>query len=478
MKKKKGWFIAAAVLLLIAPFVFGGNSGPVETVAVRQADLVRTVRISGKVTPREKVDLGFEIAGTVTAVNKNVGQPVSRGETLVRLDAGSSAADLAKARAELTSAQAEYNKLEGTQTFENSVTSDKRSVVQAIRDAYTAATDAVQNKADQLFVDPLTAHPVIAGNFEGYNTLRQAVDTGRVTVGYALDAWEKLLINLPAADYSPDQLTLSKKYLSEISTFISNLSQAVNMFQVTNYMSQATIDSYKADILAARQSLNTATQGFITAENGLSSTLSEVPVQLARVEAAKAAVLNLQFKVGKASLVSPISGIVSLQEAKVGQAISAGTIATSVISPDYIIETYVPEVSIAGIKTGNSATVTLDAYGAAETFAAKVDQIDPAETIRDGVSTYKVRLSFVARDERVRSGLTANVAIETLRKPNVTLIPERAVIREGDEAFVYILSGEKEVKTAVSVGEKDSQGNIELLSGLSTSDSVVVNPEK
>jgi HlyD family secretion protein len=469
--------VAAAVLLIGGSLAAFGGGAAAETAEVRQADLVRTVRISGKVAPREKAELGFEIGGTVASVEKEAGEKVAKGQVLVSLSSGTIAANLQKAQAELASARAEYAKLEGTAAYENSVTSAEKSVLQAMKDAYTAASDAIENKADQVFVNPLSSSPEIKGSFDELVALRDPIVKGRVSIGYTLSDWRKLVDSL-GTSYTASELQLSKTYLAKTSDFISLLSRAVNMFEETAYMSQATIDGYKAGILAARQSLNAATQSFIDAEKGLSSTLGDVPVQLARVEAAEASVANLRYELGKTSLVSPISGVVARQDAKAGQAVSAGASLVSVISPDYIIEAYIPEVSIAGVKVGDGAEVTLDAYGPETAFAAKVEYIDPAETLKDGVSTYKVRLAFDAPDERVRSGLTANVSIETLRKPAVTLVPERAIVREGGKAYATLLAGKVEERTEVVLGDRDSQGGIEVLSGLSAGDRVLINPEK
>lgn len=478
VSKHKFWFIGGGVVAVSGVLLFSfGGAGVVETVSTRTEDLVRTVKISGKVIPSEKVDLAFEIGGTVSSVGKPVGSKVYKGEVLARLNSGPISADVLKSEAELASAQAELAKLEGTAVYENSINNAKRSVNQSIRDAYTAASDAIQNKADQVFIDPLSSHPVIRGFFDSYNDLRESVNNERVSIGYMLESWHQMVVSLGSSTYTDSELNLSKEYLSRTIAFITDVSSAVNMFEVTSYMSQSDIDSYKASMLSARESLNQVSQGFITSENTLSQSLSDVPVQVARVEAAKASVLNLKYQLAKTALTSPMTGVVAKQDAKLGQAVSAGVQIVSIISGDYLIETYVPEVLIAGIKVGNTAHVTLDAYGAKESFETKVERIDPAETIKDGVSTYKVELSFVSLDERIRSGMTANIEIETFRKVSATLLPERAVVREGEESFVYVVdTSSKKRKIQVEVGEKDSKGNIEILSGLSTNDQVVVNP--
>ena len=60
--------ISVVVLLLIlGGVVFGvSGNGKVETTGLKTMDLIRTVKISGKVVPEERVDLSFEVGGTVT----------------------------------------------------------------------------------------------------------------------------------------------------------------------------------------------------------------------------------------------------------------------------------------------------------------------------------------------------------------------------------------------------------------------------
>ena len=227
----------------------------------------------------------------------------------------------------------------------------------------------------------------------------------------------------------------------------------------------------------AQDNVSTVSQNITTEENKLRDAISDTPIQVAKVEAAKATVLSYRSQLSRSQLLSPINGIVSKQTAKIGQVTSPGTNVVSVISKDYILETFIPEVLIGGVKIGDSAKITLDAYSNRENFEARVSHIDPAETIRDGVSTYKVKLVFIDTRDLVRSGMTANIEIEIFRKVSASLIPERAIVIEKEESFVYVIDEKKNMnKKIVKLGEKDSWGNVEILSGLSLEDKVVLNP--
>lgn len=470
--------VAPVITLVVIGFILAklGGNGTAETVSPVTGDLVRTVKISGKVVPRDRVELGFEISGTVSSINRDVGQTVRRGDTIARIDTGGISSNILKAEAELALAKAELDKLDGAGVYEAQISNAKQSLIQTIVDAYSAADDAVYNKTDQFMLDPNSNRPNIGPTFDGYIDLRDSIIEGRVTVGELLESWKTLTLGVSVSTYSEVYLTQSKKYLAQVSSYINDVSRAASLFETDNYFPQTTIDSYKTASISARNNLNSASQDLIASEDNLNGLLLEVPVQIARVEAARASLANYRSQLSKSYLVSPMDGLISRQEAKVGQVVSSGANLVSVISTSLEIEAFIPEVLISGVGIGNPATITLDAYGETETFSAKITHIDPAETIRDGVSTYKVRLSFTKTDNRVRSGMTANINIETFRKNGVRLIPERSVFREDGETFVYILSANKsQEKVAVNIGEKDSMGNVELISDLPQDSELIIN---
>jgi RND family efflux transporter MFP subunit len=435
---------------------------------VLRQDLVRTVKISGKVVSAEDASLGFEVGGTVAGVYKKVGDIVNAGDLLVTLDSARTNADLLKAKADLASAEAELARLEGSGQFGAKTDSSKASVIQAVNDAYSTADDAIRNKVDQFFVNPDTSNPEIINAFIDNSglDLRNSINYQRLVVKETLAAWKSS---------RPDAQT-ARAYLSTISSFLNLVARAVNIFETNSSLSQATVDKYKSDVSLARQNVNSSLSNLISVDDNLSQSLSDVPVQQARVAAAKAAVQSIQADLSRTVLVSPIAGVVSRQDAKAGQAISPNVSLVAVISKEYRIDAYVPEVLIAGVSLGNPATSTLDAYGQTTFFPAKISHIDPAETIRDGVSNYKVELSFSSADERVRSGMTANVSIETFRKAGVLVMPLRSIVSKNGTNSVFVKTADGATQKTVETGMSDSDGNVEVLSGLEEGDVILLNP--
>jgi multidrug efflux pump subunit AcrA (membrane-fusion protein) len=57
------------------------------------------------------------------------------------------------------------------------------------------------------------------------------------------------------------------------------------------------------------------------------------------------------------------------------------------------------------------------------------------------------------------------------------LLPEASIVREGDKAYVWKLSGNKLVKAPVTLGERDARlGNIVIATGLQAGDRVLRAP--
>ncbi len=185
-----------------------------------------------------------------------------------------------------------------------------------------------------------------------------------------------------------------------------------------------------------------------------------------------------QIQINKNILRSPISGVLTKQDAKVGQIVSANTPIASVISQNkFEIEANIAEADIAKVKIGDSAQITLDAYGNDVVFEAKTVSIDPAETIIEGVATYKTKFQFIKEDDRVKSGMTANIAILTDKRENTIVIPQRAVITRDGNKFVLVDTGaaqpeERQIKT----GLRGSDGNIEILEGINEGEKIVASP--
>jgi HlyD family secretion protein len=475
---KKNKYTLIVLVLVIAGGIYyfeNKGNGDGEVVQLTKGALISEVSVAGKVISSKDVSLSFETGGTVNSVNKDVGQRVGMGEIIVSLDSSSLQANLAKAEATLSGEQAKLEQLQNGGSEATEVTTSKRKLVDSILDGFTSSDDAIRNKTDQFFEDPDTGNPKILFAFNDYD-LKEKINRERIVVEETLEKWSILNSKITIDNVTNTDAETIRGYLTTIKIFLNDVSRAVNSFEPNNTLSQTTIDKYKSDTASARTNVNNALSALTLAQEGIRSTTSGKSVQESNVKSAEASVLAIQTQIEKTYIRAPFSGIISKQDAKVGEAISPSMGLVSLISESYEIEAYIPELNISGVDVKDKARVNLDAFGTSAEFGAVVIQIDPAETVKDGVATYKVRLAFENADARIKPGMTANIKIETGKKDNVLILPLRAIITTNGVSTVKIKTNDEPIVKEIKIGEKDSRGNVEVISGITTDDQVLLNP--
>jgi len=79
--------------------------------------------------------------------------------------------------------------------------------------------------------------------------------------------------------------------------------------------------------------------------------------------------------------------------------------------------------------------------------------------------------------EIFRSGMSANVDIVTQEKKNVLLLPQEALIEEGNQKFVLVKTPRGVIRKKVITGLYDDR-NIEILKGVSKEEIVLISSQK
>lgn len=476
-----GWrsvLVVIFVLVIGGYFFFGKGSGVGASMTIVPGDFVQQVSVSGAVIATRNVDLGFAASGRIAGTYARVGQYVETGAILAETENGDLSATLAQARANLASLQA-GTRSEEVAVASAAVTSATSALVNAIQSAYTTSDDAVHNKVDSFFTNPRTL-PKLSFNISNM-ALQAVVERDRAAIEPALASWSLLVSKLTPAN-AADSAIQAQAYLAQVTTLLSDANAALNQGTPDQVTTAATLSSYVTTLAVARTSVNAAATT-LTANNAAlvgaqkSLALKQAGPTSDAVAAQEAMVRSAQAMLTKTLVVAPFSGVVTRMDAKVGEIVSPSTSLISMQSNGiFEVETYVPEVTITRIATGNSATTTLDAYGSSVEFPASVIAVDPAETMKDGVPTYKTTLAFLKPDARVRSGMTANVVMETGVLHNAIVIPAGAVGQKGGKAYVSVLVEGKAVSRTVTTGTSPALGQVQILSGLSRGDVVLLAP--
>ncbi|MCH7597441.1 efflux RND transporter periplasmic adaptor subunit [Patescibacteria group bacterium] len=498
--------VSAIIILIGFSFFRGEKQSDIEFVIAERADIVFEVSVTGRVVPIQSVELAFEKGGKVAAVFVDVGDIVNKGAILVQLEQGEIVAEMMQAEANVKIQQANLDDLRRGSREEEilveeakvlnaevSLGESRTNVVDTIQDALTKSDDAIRNKVDQFISNPSGINPEI-NFFIVSQQLKLDIEKGRMNAESALVSWQASLIDLAEVGDLSFYTGEAKSNLNIIKFFLNDVALAVNAAQSTTELTQTTIDAYKVDVSSARTNINgaissisTAGEKFKKAESALFLSKQElilavagtvedkIVAQKAKVEEAEANVLRYSVQLSKTVMRAPISGVVTLQNAKVGEIITANEKIVVLISESqFEIKAQIPEADIAQVQVDDEARVTLDAYGADVSFEVFISDIDPAENIIDGLATYGTTLQFLKEDERIKSGMTANINIESGVRKNVVAIPSRAVIRKEGKKIVRILVDGEIEEVEVEVGLRGSDGNIEIIRGINEGDKVVI----
>jgi len=499
-----------AVVLFGAWFLVSSNSkDDVQTLTVQRGTFTQQVSVSGKVVAAQDVDLGFSQGGRIIGVYAKVGDIVQAGTALAEIENGELRASILQKQAAFEREQASLALLkEGTRSEEldvarSEVESDtvalaqaRNSLVEAVKDAFTTSDDVIRNTLDQLVDNPRT-NPQL--NFIVNDAqLENIVEGARRTMELTLTTWQKNVEGLAADAALPGAVSEAQYNLVQVSSLLTNANAALNKAVLTGSATQSVIDGYKTDIASARSAVNAGASALttaITAERNAGTALetsrknltlkqagtraSDVAAQEADVKAAEADLASARAQLGKTIIRAPFTGLVTKMDLKVGAIASANTSEAAMVSSGvFQIESFVPEINVAIIEVGDKAEVTLDAYGSGTVFAASILSIDPSDTVRDGVSTYRSLLQFSGIDPRIRSGMTANVVITTDERDGVISIPQGIVVERDGKKYVSVKTTNGIEEREVTTGAVSSLGNIEILSGLSEGDMVILSASR
>ncbi|GAB3599769.1 HlyD family efflux transporter periplasmic adaptor subunit [Microbacterium tumbae] len=209
-----------------------------------------------------------------------------------------------------------------------------------------------------------------------------------------------------------------------------------------------------------------AGSGSITAERILAD---RAAIAVAEAELAIAA-QNLTF----ASITSPISGTIVSVGMTVGDAVaSASDAAVITVQGDggYVVQATVTLSRITGVEVGQSAGITLPAFGA--TYVGEVTSIGVLNVSTTSTPSYTITISVDAGDESPRIGATADVDVQLADAVGVLTVPTSAVTRTNTGATVTRLVDGRTETSAVTLGAAGAE-RTEIIDGLSEGDVVVL----
>jgi RND family efflux transporter MFP subunit len=187
--------------------------------------------------------------------------------------------------------------------------------------------------------------------------------------------------------------------------------------------------------------------------------------QIAQIEHTGETLKNL-------TLVSPVSGFVTERNAFPRQRVTNDTVLYTVadLSTVWVLAD-VFEYEAAGVRVGQPAALKLD-YLPGRIFRGKVTYILPQ--VDPGTRTLKVRLQFENPGTLLKPDMYGEVELQTGGQRSL-VVPEGAVLNSGDRQTVFVDRGNGQFEPRpVTIGTQ-SDGRIEILSGLAPGERIVTS---
>ncbi len=159
--------------------------------------------------------------------------------------------------------------------------------------------------------------------------------------------------------------------------------------------------------------------------------LADQAAAVAAVAQARATLSTNETNLAKASIRSPIDGIVLTRNVEPGYAVAASLQAVTLFTvaedlTKMILSVNVDEADVGQLRQGQEARFTVAAQPGRR-YPAKVTRVAFGSTVTDNVVTYTTQLDVKNDDLTLRPGMTATATIAAVEKPGVLLVPNSAL---------------------------------------------------
>lgn len=201
-------------------------------------------------------------------------------------------------------------------------------------------------------------------------------------------------------------------------------------------------------------------------------TLPEYERDRTAYAAAKAQVEQLRTRLGYATVMSPATGVVTEKLVETGDVVGNQTrLFTIADVSQLVVRLGVSELDVVQLAQGDPVAVTLDALPNRQ-LAGRIRRIFPVGDPTTRLVPVEVVLD--AQSAQVaRPGFLARVTFDLTTSNNVLLVPVSAVLGGQGSQAVFVVENNTAVRRTVSTG-LTSRGRVEVISGLSDGEQVVV----
>jgi RND family efflux transporter MFP subunit len=246
--------------------------------------------------------------------------------------------------------------------------------------------------------------------------------------------------------------------------------QSFNLIQVGNR---------PEDISAAREAVRTAQEGVRNAQeqkqldpllkDQIDAAKAQVGSAHAQLTSARAQVAIAKQALNDAQIVAPFDGKVMGRPIQAGTIAGNGTAIVRLIGESGIyLSGQLQADQVSQVRSGMPASVSTDAIPG-KTFDGTVAAISPqADTVG---RLFNVRIQLSSAPE-IKPGMFAKARITVETISEATVVPDQAILHEGDLSYVFIVTDNVAKRLQVTTGLQ--QGSLTQVSGVPIGSSVII----
>ena len=269
---------------------------------------------------------------------------------------------------------------------------------------------------------------------------------------------------------SDESVTLRPEVAGRISAILFKEGQHVNkgmtLVRLDPAINQAEVQQARANLTLAKSKFDRAVE--LSQRNFISGQAKDEAENNLRV--AEAAVALVEARLAKTEIKAPFAGVIGLRVVSIGDYVKEGADMVNLESIDPLkVDFRVPETYMRQVQPGQTLTVTLDALPGRK-FDGKVLAVNP---LVDAAGRAVVVRAIVRNaDTSLRPGMFTRISLITREDKDALVVPEQAIVPQGEEQYVYRVVDGKAARVKVEIGQR-GDGKVEILKGLTAADIVV-----
>jgi RND family efflux transporter MFP subunit len=224
--------------------------------------------------------------------------------------------------------------------------------------------------------------------------------------------------------------------------------------------------------LLPKADFDTTNSAYKVAEAKYEDSLEEVRDRQALLAQRRSELEIARQQLADSMLYAPISGMIRLRTANIGQYLAAGTPVVTLVQMNPLrLKTDVPEREARMIRMGQPVRVTVE--GAAGTHQGRVARISPSFDETNRTLLVETEVSNAAGV--LRPGGFSRAEIVVAEGYRALVVPAASVVTFAGIDRVFTVNDSKASEKRIKTGRRSDEG-VEILDGIKSGDRVVLNP--